>query len=409
MRWLLLAGMSLACVAPLDGQTLTGRGFIEGSGFVFPQRAPNDATRLVGDLFARAEVFVKPEAWIQFGAGVDVRANSHDQVEDRWRFDIDDRGLTRPRLSLRRATTTLTRGGLSVDLGKQFIRWGKTDLVTPTDRFAPRDFLGVVDAELLAVIGVHGAVQAGNETFEAVWLPRFTPSRSPLFTQRWSSVPERAAAIAIVDGGSVLPDGSERAVRWAHVGDAVEYSLSFFDGFNHLPSIDARVDLTRRAVEVVRLYPPIRTYGADTAVPTGWFTIKGEAAYFTSPSVSTDQYVLYVVQLERQTGEWIFVGGYAGEVVTARRAPLTFAPDRGMTRSIVARASYTVDPNRSVAFEGAFRQNGDGDYARVEYSQAQGPHWRATVTGVAIAGHGDDFLGQYHRNSHVKVAVRYSF
>ena len=67
-----------------------------------------------------------------------------------------------------------------------------------------------------------------------------------------------------------------------------------------------------------------------------------------------------------------------------------------MTRSIVARASYTIDPNRSLAFETAVRQNGDGVYAKVEYSQARGQHWRATVTAAgARAGTADDFLGQY--------------
>ena len=54
------------------------------------------------------------------------------------------------------------------------------------------------------------------------------------------------------------------------------------------------------------------------------------------------------VQLERQRGEWAFVGGYAGEVVTRERSLLSFAPDRGMSRSIVGRASYTLDANRSV-------------------------------------------------------------
>jgi len=28
---------------------------------------------------------------------------------------------------------------------------------------------------------------------------------------------------------------------------------------------------------------------------------------------------------------------------------------------------------------------------------------------VAIAGQSDDFLGQYHRNSHVAATLRYSF
>ena len=62
---------------------------------------------------------------------------------------------------------------------------------------------------------------------------------------------------------------------------------------------------------------------------------------------------------------------------------MTFAPDRGLTRSIVGRASYTIDPTRSLTFESAVRQNGDGVYAKAEYSQARGQHWRATVTGVA--------------------------
>ena len=88
---------------------------------------------------------------------------------------------------------------------------------------------------------------------------------------------------------------------------------------------------------------------------------------------------------------------------------LVFAPDRGLSRAVIARASYTLDPNRSVAFEGAARQNGRGVYARAEYSQALGEDWRATIAAVAIRGHADDFLGQYNRNSHATLTLRYSF
>ena len=105
----------------------------------------------------------------------------------------------------------------------------------------------------------------------------------------------------------------------------------------------------------------------------------------------------------------MIVGGYAGEVITARRSTLSFAPDRGMTRSLVGRASYTIDPVRTLAFETSVRQNGDGVYGKVEYSQARGQHWRATITVAGIGGHSDDFLGQYRRNSHVALLLRYSF
>jgi hypothetical protein len=395
-----------------EAQTVTQRGFVEGRGWLFPQEAVNDPTQAVGDLLVRDEVFVKPAPWLRFAGGLDVRADSHDQVEDDWRLDVSDRGGRRPRLSVRRLTATLTRGRFTLDVGKQFIRWGKADIINPTDRFAPRDFLNVVDNEFLAVTGARAVVTAGAETFEGVWVPRFTPSRIPLLDQRWTAVPPETAGLRIVDGGATMPRGSQSGVRWSHVGAGFEASLSFFDGFNNLPNIVASVVPAAGfppAIDVTRVYPAIRSYGADAAVPLRWLTIKGEASYFTSSTPETDEYVLYVVQLERQTGEWLLVGGYAGEAVTRRRAPLTFAPDRGLTRSLVGRASLTIDPARSLAFEGAVRQNGDGAYAKVEFSQTRGAHWRATVTGTLIRGDPSDFLGQYRRNSHVALALRYSF
>ncbi len=411
--------------AEISAQTLTQRGFVESRTFLFPQKAPNDSTRVVGDLLIRDEVFVKPADWMQLAGGLDLRANSHDQVDDRWRADFFDRGARRSRLSVRRLAATLTHGGFTLDVGKQFIRWGRADIVNPTDRFAPRDYLNVVDNEFLGVTAAHAVAQVGGDTFELVWAPRFTPSRVPLLDERWTAVPLEAANMRLVDTPAALPRGSQTGVRWSHIGARFESSVSFFDGFNHLPNINLRAGpglssgagsvesqvegLLPVEIDLTRVYPPIRAYGADAAVPTPWFTLKGETAYFTSRSAATDEYVLYVVQLERQTGEWVLVGGYAGEAVTSRRAPSTFAPDRGTTRSLVGRASYTIDPNRSIAFEGAVRQNRRGAYTKAEYSQARGQHWRATVTGTLIRGEPDDFLGQYRRNSHLVVSIRYSF
>jgi hypothetical protein len=408
-RLLLIPSLLLA--VPASAQTITQRGFVDGRVWLFPQAAVNDATRVVGDFLLREDVFVKPAPWLRLAGGVDVRAGTHDQVSAGWQPDISDRGERRPHLSIRRLTATLTRDRFTLDVGKQFIRWGKADIINPTDRFAPRDFLNVVDSEFLAVTGARAAVTTGAETFEGVWIPRFTPSRIPLLDERWTVVPPETAGFRILDAGdgAELPRGSQTGLRWSHTGAAFESSVSFYDGFNNLPNIDPRLIGQPPAIEVTRVYPAIRSYGGDAAVPLRWLTIKGEASYFTSSTPGTDEYVLYVVQLERQTGEWLLVGGYAGEVVTNQRASLTFAPDRGLTRSVVGRASYTIDPARSVVFESAVRQNGAGAYAKVEYSQARGAHWRTTVTGTLIRGDPGDFLGQYRRNSHAVLALRYSF
>ncbi len=409
---------SLGTAESVRSQTLTQRGFVEGQGVFYPQEAVHDPTQVVGDLLIRDEAFLKPTGWLRLGGGAELRANSHDQVEDDWRVDYSDRGVLRPRISIRRASATISHKWLTVDIGKQFIRWGKTDILNPTDRFAPRDFLNVIDAPFLGVTGVRTMLQAGeHDSVDIVWVPRFTPSRIPLLDQRWTVLPN--SGIQLVDAGAVMPSGQQGGIRWSRVGTRVEWSASFFDGFNNLPNFDARVSpgssLAQKAggdvipVQVTRIYPDIRALGADVAMPLPWFSVKGETAYFTSSSPITDEYILYVIQLEKQTGEWVFVGGYAGEVITDRRSLLTFAPDRGFTKSFTGRASYTIDPARSFAVETAIHQNLRGEYFKAEYSQSYGQHWRTTVWGALIRGEPADFIGQYRLNSHISVVLRYSF
>jgi hypothetical protein len=404
----------LGGAAVVHGQIVSQRGFVDGQGTGFFEEAPNDPTQAIGDLLAREEVFVKPAAWIQFAAGLDFRANSHDQVADEWSVDYWDRTALRPRISLRRLSATITRGPLTIDLGKQFVRWGAADIVNPTDRFAPQDFLNVVNPEFLAISAARGVVQLGGHAFEAVWAPRLTPSRLPLVDQRWTVVPADAQGIPLTQS-AIYPSGAQTGVRWRHIADRLEYSLSFFDGFNNLPDVVPTVRLSPQppfvpsAIEVTSVYPPVRTYGGDMALPLRRVTVKAEAAYVSSSSEATAEYGLYVLQLEQQSGEWLFIGGYAGETVTRQGSTASFSPERGVSRSILGRVSRNVGVNRTFAIEGAVHQNGHGAYGKVQYSQAYGQHWRATATAVALGGQNDDFFGQYRHNSHVVLGARYSF
>jgi hypothetical protein len=191
--------------------------------------------------------------------------------------------------------------------------------------------------------------------------------------------------------------------------------LSLYRGFNHLPLFQARPKFGNSAsnevvLNLVRFYPRMLMAGGDIAVPARLFTVKAEAAHFSSTDARADDYGLYVVQLERQAGEWFFVGGYAGEVITKRGSLSSdFAPDRGLTETFLGRAGYTIDSTRSVAVETAVRSNGEGLWAKTEYSQALGRHWRATLNLTLIRGNPSDFLGQYRLNSHAFIVARYSF
>lgn len=408
-----LVAVAWMCCAVGGAQTHSQRGYVDLRTTLFPQTAPGDSGRVVVDALLRYELGVKLTPWLKVDGMVDGRTDSHRQTERDLRLDWQDRSRQRPAVSLRRLSVTAFRGPLTVEAGKQFVRWGKADILNPLDRFAPKDFLSVVDTDFLGIAAVRATYEKGAHTLDFVAQPRFTPSRTPLLNQRWVVV-DRAAAggleFALRAGRPEIPGGTQAGVRYNFLGRGFEYSLVFYEGHNHLPVVDGRLVPGRvLTVELTNRFPQMRMYGGAAAVPLAWFTLKGEGGYFTTRDARADNYWLYVLQAERVAGEWSFVGGYAGEAVTRRRVELDFAPDRGLSRAFLGRAAYTIDTNRTVAAEMAVRQNGAGVWMKSEYTQTLSAHWQARASFTLIRGRADDFLGQYRRNSHAILALRYSF
>jgi hypothetical protein len=400
----------LAFAVAADAQDFTYRGFGELHSAAYPQTTRQDAERLTVEGRVRLEPAYRARPWLTLSGSISARLDNVEYVERKWRLDVRDRGVQRPALSLRHAVATFRRSSIAIDLGKQFIRWGKTDILNPTDRFAPRDFLEVTDDEFMAVSGVRLQYERGAHLIDAAVVPVFTPSRIPLPDRRWAPpVPQTFGAVPVVNVGPEFPQRSQYGLRWNMRRTGSDTSISYFDGFNHLPHFTTQLPSQQPFVALRRTYAPLRMVGVDAAVPLRWFTVKGETAWLSTTSTTADDVILYVIQLERQSGELSLVGGYAGQIITERRSTFEFAPDRGLTRAFLGRAAYTLGPTRDVAFEAAIRQNLDGVWLEGQYSEAVGGHWRWTIAGAVIGGSEDDFIGQYRRNSHLLATLRYSF
>jgi hypothetical protein len=394
------AWLPLALAAMASAQDFTQRGFLETTATFYPQAAPNDSGHVWGDALFQYEAFYKLGPYLRFSGGIDATVDTHQETERDFGISWWDRSRQRPAFAMRRLSAAYARGKLTFEAGKQFIRWGKTDILAPTDRFAPRDYLNVVDDDFLAVTAARMTYGDQANSIDVVFSPRLTPSRVPLLNERWSGLP---AGLSLTELPPDFPGGPQFGARWNHIGQSLEYALSFYNGYDHLPLF--RADLPF----VQQFYPQMRMYGGDAAIPLSLVTLKAELAWFTSTTRQSDEYVLYVIQLERQSGEWSFVGGYTGQAVTEHRSTLFFSPERGFARAFTALAGYTIDTNRSLTFEGVVRQDGQGVLLKAVYSQAWGQHWRATAGAVWIHGSNTDFLGQYHRNSHAILGLRYSF
>jgi len=401
-RW--SVGWLLVAIAP--AQTWEQRGFVETPLLLYPAAAPGDSGRAVGEALVRYEAFFRPAKNWKLSAGVDAQTDTHRQTSRDATFSFLDRTRQRQAVSLRRASVSYQRRRWSLELGKQFVRWGKTDILTPTDRFAPRDYTNFARTDFLAVLAARATWGGNNDTLDFLYAPRFTPSRTPLLNQRWAGP---IAGFNPLTGTPDYPGGGQVGARWNHTGRRAEFAAAFFEGFNPLPLFQVALTVPELRLQFTPQYAQMRMVGGDLALPLPGFTVKAEAAYFASRTPTADEYLLYVAEAERQWGEWVALVGYAGEAVTRRRQQFDFAADRGLTRTLIGALRYTLDANRSVAAETAIRQNGRGALLRLEYSQALAAPWRLTGGYTWIRGAANDFLGQFRENSFAFLALRYSF
>jgi hypothetical protein len=407
MKWAATFVCSTALLVHAQG--FSQRGFVEVGGSVYPETFPIDSTHAIGGILVQYEPKWQPRPWFTLNASFDACMDSHQQVARGLHFDWQDRSLQRPAFFVRQLAAVFTKANFTITLGKQFIRWGEADFLNPTDRFAPTDLLNLVDQEVLPVTAARVTYTRGDNTFNFVWQPGFTPARIPLINQRWTFLPPAYYYFDVEDRGSIFPGRSSFGVRWSHSAARYEYSLSYYDGFNYFPDFNDHVDADASRVTFSRVYPALRLYGGDLTVPLSLFTFKAEGAYYTSATKNQDEYVLYLLQLERQIHELRIMFGYAGEVVTVQGDALQYPGERGFARGLISHVLYTLDSNRALTLDTFVRQNGASSLVMPAYSQSFHEHWRATFGFAWLRGEPSDFLGQYHRNSFARAELRYSF
>jgi hypothetical protein len=184
---------------------------------------------------------------------------------------------------LREAYLDLRLGPVDLRIGRQIIAWGRADRINPTDTLTPRDFTLLVPEDpdqRFGITGVRATAHVGPVSLTGILLPTFAPHVIPLRPPPPGSTLEEK-----VPGDPVL----QGAFKVERTGGRVDWSLSYFDGFDLYP--DLQVGNVRPAGADLRLtHHRIRVVGADVAVATGPYTLRGEAAYtFTEHARRGDQ------------------------------------------------------------------------------------------------------------------------
>ena len=184
---------------------------------------------------------------------------------------------------LREAYVDLRVGPVDLRIGRQIIAWGRADRINPTDTLTPRDFTLLVpeDADQrFGVTGIRATTTVAGMSLTGIFLPTFAPHVIPL-----RPPPPLTTLAERVPGDPVW----QGALKLERTGGRVDWSVSYFDGFDLFPDLQL-AGVGPSGASLLLTHHRIRVIGTDAAAAVGPYTVRGEAAYtFTEHSRVGDE------------------------------------------------------------------------------------------------------------------------
>ena len=251
-------------------------------------------------------------AWLKLdkklGSGVGLFAEGYLVSEDVF-------GDRRDESRLREGYVEGRKGNFDYRVGKQIIAWGRADRLNPTDNLTPRDttlLAADIDEDRFGSLAAKASWNFDAATsLTGIWIPDFRPTVIP--------IPARTGVVYQEN----VPDSSRQwALKLDQSGKAVDWSVSWFDGFDL--STDISPGPLTTAGQVVTLdHHRIRVLGADAATTRGSYRFALEGAYVrtedpdgTNPFIKNPFfYGVFGVERDYQDNFTVIVQAFAREVM----------------------------------------------------------------------------------------------
>ena len=316
-------------------------------------------------------------------------------------------------------------GAADFRIGKQIIVWGKADQLNPTDNLSPRDnslFVAESDDQRRGTVAAKSTYNFSDDysgmAATVIWLPRFKPNIQPM--------PPTPG----VTFSETLPTGDQYAVKLEQSGKAVDWSLSYFRGYD----LNADISIQSALPGVISLqHHRIRVLGADAATVVGRYGLRAEMAYTqTEDAAGIDPFIknpfFYgVLGADRTFFEYLNINlQYFDRRVSNYSDPNAIADP--LTRSVAIRQSIISNQQDSVQHGLSMRiankwmhETLDAELAvvynltrsdyllRPKLSYAFDDRWKGSLGAYIFRGGSDTFFGLLRDRSAVFGEMRYSF
>jgi hypothetical protein len=248
----------------ISGSNLTGS--LRGSGWDIPKNPAGNKKIGIGEVWLKAAPRIGDAALVMEG----------------WARDTDATHAGQKTGMLREGYLSFGAGNADFRIGKQIIVWGRADQLNPTDNLTPRDntlYIPDIDDQRFGAMAAKATYNFSGVALTGIWLPYFRPSKLPLPV---------TPGIAFAE---TVPKGGEFAFKLEQTGGAVDWSVSYFRGFDQNPDISIGAPIPGGMVLSLQ-HHRIRVLGADAAATVGRFGLRAEAAYtWTEDATGMDPFV----------------------------------------------------------------------------------------------------------------------
>lgn len=336
---------------------------------------------------------------------VDLFASFNFDLDERYRSDsnqLNPESITSFKIYPVEAYLFFHWSSLDLQLGKQFIFWGRTDWINPTDNITPWDYTNIT-AEIsdyrLAVNAFRLNWYFGRSNLEFVFVPYFQPNRTGLnIPGAQSELPEQK------------PANWQEGFRFSSALAGVNFSLSYWRGFDLFPSVVPEKDALKIKYHLQQVL------GVDFDYAYGRFVFKGEGAYYlTQDSTGFDPWVRNPFIYYVLGSDYNFTPDLTLNLQYVEKRVLKWQPgfmspqERKVTRSASARLAYKKEGYYSLQLIGVYNF-ADGDYFLLpifNYEIADGLNLYA---GAAFFGGPENSpFGRNKDFSRAFLEIKYSF
>lgn len=310
--------------------------------------------------------------------------------------------------------------------GRQTLVWGRADAVNPTDSIGRRDYrlLTPDDTDQRSGSFALGARYRLDEerSVQALYVPEFRGDRIPLR----SAPGQRVTSID-------PPYRNQLGLKYERTSERIDYSLSYFDGYDRLPDLAIR-SVGAAGLELSLSHHPVRVLGADLSFSRGGTVFKGELAW--SRRHDDGGYDGFF----RKRSQWTLVFGGERNLPDSTNLNLQWlvqwipdfrdpasAPD-ALSRAVAATQSAINNQDRRVNHGVSFRlgrswrndtwsgevaglyslSNG-GSRLRAQLKHSLDDHWRLSFGLDLYNGQDTTVFGQLERNSTAYLELRRVF